>query len=324
MYFCPLKLKLKKMKKISILFLLLFVSFSIKAQTLEELKKAQAPKKAQIAKLQGEVNTLQAKINALPGWRKGAFGTIGASLSGFNNWYARKAPSASAGNIGVTINGYANLIKEDFFWRNSGTINLGWVKLDNKNQDVIGDEDFETATDVFSISSLYGKRLNKKWAISGLGEYRTTLIDNFNKPGYLDVGAGVTYTPTDHLVVVMHPGNYNFVFSNGDTVFESSLGAKIVADYTNKYGKLSVKSNASIFQSYKSADLSNWTLTNSFGYTIWKGIGVGLEIGLRKNKQEALNNALNTTPLTASTVPTFNTVDNNLQSYWLFGLSYAF
>ncbi|MHB0753643.1 DUF3078 domain-containing protein [Polaribacter sp. M15] len=305
------------MKKLSILLVLVGISFSINAQTAEELKKEIAPKKAQISKLQGEVKALQSKIDALPGWRKGAFGTIGASLSGFNNWYARNAPNANAGNIGITINGFANLIEKDFFWRNSGTINLGWVKLDDKSID--GDEDFDTATDVFTISSLYGKRFNKKWALSALGEYRTTIIDNFNNPGYLDLGAGVTWTPTSHLVVVMHPGNYNFVFSSGETVFESSLGAKVVADYTNKYKGLSVKSNLSIFQSYDSGDLSNWTWTNSFGYTLWKGIGLGLEVGLRNNKQEALNNARVDNP-----AETFATVDNKLQSYWLFGLSYAF
>jgi hypothetical protein len=116
----------------------------------------------------------------------------------------------------------------------------------------------------------------------------------------------------------MHPGNYNFVFSSGDTVFNSSLGAKVVADYTNKYGGLSVKSNLSMFQSYKDGDLSNWTFTNSFGYTLWKGIGLGFELGLRNNKQEALNNALPYNP-----TETFASVDNKLQSYWLFGLSYA-
>ena len=103
------------MKKLSILFLLIFVSFSVNAQTAEELKKEQAPKKAKIAKLSGEVKALQAKIDALPGWRKGAFGTIGGSISGFNNWYSRFAPNASAGNIGITVNGFANLIEEDFF-----------------------------------------------------------------------------------------------------------------------------------------------------------------------------------------------------------------
>ena len=305
------------MKKLSILFLLIFVSFSANAQTAEELEKEQAPKKAKIAKLNDEVKALQAKIDALPGWRKGAFGTIGGSLSGFNNWYSRTAPTASAGNIGITVNGFANLIKEDFFWRNSAAVNLGLVKLDVDG--VSGDEGFETATDVFTLSSLYGKRFNKKWALSGLAEYRTTIIDNFNDPSYLDLGAGITWTPTNNLVVVMHPGNYNFVFSSGDTVFESSLGAKIVADYTKKYGKLSVKSNLSIFQSYKTADLSNWTWTNSFGYTIWKGIGLGFELGLRNNKQEALNNAK-----IADANADFSSVDNKIQSYWLFGLSYAF
>jgi len=306
------------MKKLSILFLLVFVSFSVNAQTAEELKKEQAPKKAKIAQLNGEVDALQAKIDALPGWRKGAFGTIGGSISGFNNWYSRSAPNASAGNIGITVNGFANLIEEDFFWRNSGAINVGWVKIDDKD-DVTDSENFETATDVFTLSSLYGKRLNKKWAVSGLAEYRTTIIDNFNDPGYLDLGAGITWTPTNNVVVVVHPGNYNFVFSDGESVFTSSLGAKIVADYTKKYGKLSVKSNLSVFQSYKTANLSNWTWTNSFGYTLWKGIGVGFELGLRNNKQEALNSAKIT-----DANSDFGSVDNKIQSYWLFGLSYAF
>ena len=309
------------MKKLSILLLLVLISFSVKGQTADELKKEQAPKKAKIAKLQGEVKALQAKIDALPGWRKGAFGTIGGSISGFNNWYSKSAPTASAGNIGITVNGFANLIEEDFFWRNSAAVNLGWVKLDEEG--VPGDEGFDATTDVFTISSLYGKRLNKKWALSGLAEYRTTIIDNFNDPGYLDLGIGATWTPTENLVVVIHPGNYNFVFSDGETAFDSSLGAKIVADYTKKYGKLSVKSNLSMFQSYETSDLSNWTFTNSFAYTIWRGIGVGFELGLRKNKQEALND-LQTRAINPSPLAGFNDVDNKLQSYYLFGMSYAF
>tara|TARA_R110001592_G_scaffold127307_2_gene339019 strand:- start:6968 stop:7912 length:945 start_codon:yes stop_codon:yes gene_type:complete len=313
------------MKKLSILLLFVFIGFSINAQTIDELKKTLASKKDSITKLQVKTKAIQGKIDALPGWRKGAFGTVGASLSGFNNWYARSAPNTSAGNIGVTVNAFANLIQKDFFWRNSGTVNLGWVKIDNRD-DPTDSGNFETATDVFTISSLYGKRLNQKWAISGLGEYRTTLLENFNDPGYLDLGAGLTWTPTNNLVVVIHPGNYNFVFSKGNSVFESSLGTKIVADYTTKYNKLSVKSNLSMFQSYKDDDLSNWTFTNSLGYTVWKGIGLGFEFGLRKNKQEALSNALSNFDADANptqTTPTFGNVNNKLQSYWLFGLSYS-
>ncbi len=306
------------MKKIVVLLLLLAAGFSLKAQTADELKKELKSKKDSISNLEKKAKEIQKKIDELPGWRKGAFGTVGMSLSGFSNWYARKAPNTSAGNIGITVNGFANLIEDKFFWRNSATINLGWVKLDDRDDPTDSDA-FETATDVFTVTSLYGRRLNKKWALSGLAEYRTTLIENFNNPGYLDVGAGLTWTPTKKIVVVIHPGNYNFVFSDSGTAFESSLGAKIIADYTAKYNKLSVKSNLSLFQSYNSNDLSNWTWTNSFGYTLWKGIGLGFEFGLRNNRQEALNNALLTNP-----AATFGNIDNKLQSYWLFGLSYSF
>jgi hypothetical protein len=178
------------MKKASILILVFFISLSVKAQTTEALKKEQTLKKNKTEKLQGEIAAIQIKIDALPAWKYGAFGTIGGNISGFNNWYSRTAPAAASGNIGITTNGFTNLIEDDFFWRNSTTINLGWVKLDEKN--ISGDEDFDTATAVFTISSLFGKRFNKKWALSALGEFRTTQIHNFNDPGYLNFGISVT------------------------------------------------------------------------------------------------------------------------------------
>ncbi len=122
-------------------------------------------------------------------------------------------------------------------------------------------------------------------------------------------------------MVVLHPLNYNFVFSSEGDIFESSLGAKIVADYTRKIGAVSFKTNLSLFQSYKSSNLSNWTWINSFGYTLWKNIGVGFDFGLRNNKQEALNYAINT--LNDATA-NFDNVDNKLQTYYMVGLNYSF
>ncbi|EAR02667.1 DUF3078 domain-containing protein [Maribacter sp. HTCC2170] len=291
------------------------------AQTADELKALQGPKKDSIAAIQGRVDALQAKIDALPGWKKGAFGTIGANLSGFSNWYSKGQANSSAGNIGITVNGFANLNQEKFFWRNSGNVNVAWVKFDDKD-DSTDDDSFKEATDVFTITSLYGQKISEKFAISALGEYRTTLLSNFNDPGYLDLGVGGTWTPITDLVIVIHPLNYNFVFSDEDAIFESSLGAKIVADYTRKIGAVNFKTNLSMFNSYKSSNLSNWTWINSLGYTIWNGIGLGFEFGLRNNKQEALNYALNGP--TPDTGATFDNVDNELQTYWLFGLNYAF
>ncbi|MCL5127002.1 DUF3078 domain-containing protein [Algibacter sp. L4_22] len=308
------------MKKTLLLLALCIGMFSVNAQTKEELHTQKAEKQAIADAAQAEANALQAKIDALPGWRKGAFGTIGGSLSNFNNWYSQGTPNNASGNIGFTVNAFANLIEDKFFWRNSLNTNLNWVKLDNKD-DATDDDSFSPTTDVFSISSLYGRNITKTLAASGLAEYRTTLLDNFNDPGYLDLGIGATWTPIENLIVVIHPLNYNFVFADGDSVFDSSLGAKIVADYTRQIGAINFKTNFSTFQSYKSGDLSNFTWSNSFSYTLWKMIGVGFDFGLRSNKQEALNYSIATL---GNTTETFDSVDNKLQSYYTVGLSYKF
>ncbi len=307
------------MKK-AIILVLLLGPFLTMGQTEEELKATQAVKKDSIAAIQGRVDALQAQIDALPGWKLGAFGTIGGSISSFSNWYAQGIPNNSSGDIGITVNGFANRNEEKYFWRNSLNVNLKWVKLDDEDNPN-DEEGFRETTDVFNISTLYGRKLSEKFAISGLSEYRSTILSNFNDPGYLDVGVGATWTPITDLVVVIHPLNYNFVFSSEDDIFESSMGAKIVADYTKKIGAINFKSNLSMFQSYESSNLSNWTWINTFSYTLWKMIGVGFDFGLRDNKQEALNYSINTL---GNAGETFDTVDNDLQSYWTIGLSYNF
>ncbi len=293
-------------------FLMLAITFGF-AQTKEELEAQKAEKQAEADKFQKEASALQAQIDALPGWRIGAFGTIGGSLSNFSEWYSQGTPNNSSGNIGISFNAFANKIEDKYFWRNALTTNFAWVKLDDKdNPD--DSEDFESTSDVFNISSLYGRKLSDKWAVSGLAEYRTTLLDNFNDPGYLDLGAGATWTPIENLIVVIHPLNYNFVFADGENVFDSSMGAKIVADYSRQIGDVSFKTNFSTFQSYEDGNLSNWTWTNAFSYKLWKMIGVGFDFALRSNKQEAANYQ----------GTSLEDADNKLQSYYTIGLSYAF
>ena len=56
-------------------------------------------------------------------------------------------------------------------------------------------------------------------------------------------------------------------------------------------------------------------------------IGVGFDFGLRSNKQEALNYALgqfDPTAIPAEEEPTFENIDNKLQTYYTIGLSYKF
>ncbi|MCB0382092.1 MAG: DUF3078 domain-containing protein, partial [Psychroserpens sp.] len=200
----------KRLLLSSAFMLMMLFGFS---QTKEELQAQKAEKQAVADAAQAEADALQAQIDALPGWRIGAFGTIGGSLSNFNNWYAQGVPNNASGNIGITFNSYANLIQENYFWRNSLNANLNWVKLDNKDTE-LDDDNFNPTTDVFNLSSLYGRNLSEKLAVSALMEYRTTLLDNFNDPGYLDVGVGFTWLPVKDLIVVVHPLNYNFVFAD--------------------------------------------------------------------------------------------------------------
>lgn len=311
------------MKK-TLFFAFFLGAISIQAQTLEELKNTLSIQKDSLKAIQNRINATQSKIDAFPGWKKGAFGTIGGSVTDFNNWYSQKSPNNRSGKIGVTMNAFANLDTKYFFWRNAGNLNLSWVKFDDKDKPN-DNKRWREATDVFNATSLYGMKISESFAISGLGEYRTTILNNFNNPGYLDAGIGATWTPIQDLVVVVHPLNYNMVFSRNESVFQSSYGTKILVDYTRQIKEISFKTNLSLFSSYKSNNLSNWTWNNSFGYTLWKMIGVGFDFGIRNNKQEALKYAIDNFDVTSTDPsPTFDNINNKLQSYWVVGLNYKF
>lgn len=280
-----------------------------KAAQLAELKSQQTSLTAQVNTLQAEVDALTDQITPYPRWTTGAFGNIGLNLANFSDWLSKDAPNTSAASIGLTASAFADMEHEKYFWRNSGSLALGWIKFDNKDIDTDPDG-FQVASDALNITSLFGYKLSSKLAASALAEYRTSVLEGrFNDPGYLDLGVGATWTPLAGLFVVIHPLNFNIVFSDSDFDYQSSTGAKIVANYARKLNNgISWKSNLSIFASYKDMDnLSNWTWVNTFTTAV-KGIGVGLDIGLRKNKQEALAREL---------------ADNPLQTYWILGLSYA-
>jgi hypothetical protein len=305
-----------------IAFLAGLLPIALEAQDLEALKAEQSAKTAQLDSLKAELSALTKQVDGLTGelasikdqltpyprWKKGLLGNLGLSLTTFDNWLPKDQPNTTAVNIGLTSTGFINGEWEKSFWRNSANLTLGWIKFDNRDQpDVEGE--FQVAADALNVISLYGYKLSPKFAISTLGEYRTSVLDGkLNNPGYLDLGMGATWTPVPDLVVVMHPLNYNFVFSSDEFDFQSSLGAKVVADYTKRIVKgLNWRSNLSAFASYEGSDLSNWTWINTFS-TAFKGIGIGLDVGLRNNKQEAL---------------AAGKTDNPLQAYWILGLSYA-
>ena len=318
-------------KKILLLALAIFMVNLMNAQTTaENYKEVIAEKSALIAEKQaaadallGEIAGLKGEIDALPGWEKGISGTVGLNLSSFDNWFTAANPNASSTNLGIGLNGYLNYDEPKYFWRNSASLVIGKSKVEQAASFTLSD--LVTTADALNINSLGGYKLTEKFAISGLADYRTTVLSNFNDPGYLDIGVGGTWLPIANMVVVIHPLNYNIVFSNDENdIFQSSAGAKVLVDYNNKIlnDKVSWKSNASGFFSYKSGDLHNWTWVNSFGFNAFKGIGVGFEFGLRGNKQESLSSVIASRP--DASFENLTSDENPVQSYWLLGLSFGF
>jgi hypothetical protein len=296
---------------------------SLSAQTIEEMTAMKEAKSAELATLQAELDGLKAKVDGLtaevddltdkitpfPRWDIGGHGNIGINLSQYSDWLSRSSPNTVATSLGITGNLFANLDQQKYIWRNSMNFAFGWQRFKD-DDDPDEDGKYKVTSDVFNITSLLGYKLSSKWSVSALAEYRTTILENTNDPGYLDLGAGLTWTPITDLVVVVHPVNYNFVFSKANGYdYMSSLGTKIMADYKLEIVKnLNWKSNFSGFVSYEGSDLSNWMWINGLSTSI-KGFGLGLDFGLRSNKQEALAAGL---------------TDNPLQFYWVFGLTYAF
>lgn len=293
------------------------------AQTKEELNTQKAEKAAQVAELQsqidgikGEISAIDAQLIEFPRWEAGAFGSVGLNFNGFNQWVSRDQANIASSTIGVAMNAYANNFTKKTFWRNGANVNMGWIKFDDKdNPDDV--PEYQKSADAINITSLYGYKFNEKLAASALGEYRSTILSNFNNPGYLDIGLGATWTPVPNLVVVVHPLNQNFVFADENSSYESSMGAKIVADYTKELVKgFNWKSNLSVFQSYKGSELSNWTWINSVAFSIAKGFGVGAELGLRQNRQEI-------TAFNEGKAAIDQLENGTTQVYYVIGLSYS-
>ena len=82
------------MKKVILALCFLIGMSTLNAQTKEELKALQKEKNDSIGVLKGKADAIQAEIDALPGWRLKATGTIGGSISGFNNWYSKESPNS--------------------------------------------------------------------------------------------------------------------------------------------------------------------------------------------------------------------------------------
>ena len=302
-------------------FLLSFICYTGFAQTLEELKTMKAEKEAakqevmdQVKGIDGEIAEINKMIKQFPTWTSGFTGLIGLDFKGASNWYAADVPTNSQTGLGISLNAFANRDAPKYFWWNSASANYSTSKVKN---DLPNEPEQELTSEAsfFGLNSIGGYAITEKIFASAEGRYETTLLE-FNDPGKLIFSAGATWKPIDNLVVIVHPLGYQINFPTNE--FTSSAGAKLGAIYNGTLVPgVEWSSNLNAFLSYSgdddnmysAGDLSNWTWLNTFTVAnIFKGIGLGLNIGLRKDKQLALAKGA---------------TDNPLQSFYNIGLSYS-
>ncbi len=302
-------------KQILLLFAILFIGGIASAQevNVDALKAQIAEKSAMIAEhqakinaLKGEIASLQRKIDLASGWRFNTGGTLGFSLDGFQNWSKQANPNSKVSNIKGFFTGTAYLDKPKYFWRNEGLINVAWNKLILNDKEATEDQKkYQNVADVFTLTSVFGYKIIQDIAISALGQYNSSIVNNFNNPGILDIGAGITWTPhqVPNFLLTVHPLNYHMVFKKGNTDTKSALGTKIFASYyTEIYKGVKWKTSLNGFLEYGKSDpsLNEYTWVNRLSLPLWHGIGIGIGFGLRNSALES----------------------PDLQSYYNIGLSY--
>lgn len=328
--------------------------------SMEEVRKLHTEKVAMMADLQAQMDVIQSDIDlyqnemdGLAGWTKGLNGLIGFNITKSGGWVANPNPRASSSALSIDITAFANYNKNKFFVHNKGIITESWQDVDKSDADraAINDGLFDNGVvDLLNISSLSGYKLTETLALSGLAEFNTS-IRNFISPGTFDIGLGLTWIPSRHLTVTLLPINYHVAFSGVNGLATTgSIGAKLRADYFKDfrvYGKdLTWTSTLTSFIPYQdkssfvyfdpsvmplpeqsdvsgfTAGLFEYTWLNTVSFELWRGIGVGVGWGLRSSDFEA--EKLSDAEITASGCEDCLLSKPGLQTYFNFGLSYAF
>ena len=143
--------------------------------------------------------------------------------------------------------------------------------------------------------------------------------------------------------MIIHPLGFQ---QNWPGEFISVAGAKIGATYAATIIKgISWTSNFSAFipyggsgdvthlniagdeigaVTYETSDLVTWDWLNGFSFSVWKGVGVSFNLGLRGNRQVADLGRLTLIDLDPGAAADLDLDENPLQAYWTLGLGYTF
>lgn len=281
---------------LSILWLFLFIQ-EVKSQSKESPIDTAAVLTELLNNYTNKVDSIKTLLNEQKSrnekpkiWETKFGGLLGFDFNNFMNWVSQGDNSnSSSSSISTSIDGQINKLGNKFFWRNTGKLTLGWRNINNSTTE----SGFQKTIDLLNINTHIGNKVNEKLALSVLGEWRSNLLSQNIAPSYLDMSLGITWTPEEHILAIVHPINYELILGDADA-YESSIGSKLRLAYDHAVSeRLHLKSNLSGFMSYKSlSDLTNYTWTNGVDIKVVENLGIGLEYAMRVSPQEtqALSN----------------------------------
>jgi len=204
----------------------------------------------------------ETKTDSVKAWSVVGQNTLMLNQAAFSNWVA-----GGANNVGWQAGANYNLTyeKDKDLWEN--IIILGYGMNNTKG---VGSRKTQ---DVINLSTNYGRKIGESsWYVSGGAGFISQFapgyddgnnpsaakLSNFMAPGYVNLGVGFTYKPSDNFTMTLRPANARWTF-----VLDKDL------QYAGVYG-LKNNGDSSLFQfgflgtaQYKVQLMENITLMNN-------------------------------------------------------------
>ncbi len=187
------------MKKIYTIALALTLVVNVFAQDKEQTDKVVA----QIAK--------DKKMDEVTGWKKGNIVNLSGAQTYLNQFWQAGGLSSIA--INALYSGFRNYTKGKMLWENKLDLELGAVKLGFTNAST-----WTKANDRIDLTTEFGRQLKEKWYLSGLGNFRSQMLEGFDPtrvrisnslaPAYLTAALGIKYKASDNFKVFFSPLAY--------------------------------------------------------------------------------------------------------------------
>ncbi|MDR0680293.1 MAG: DUF3078 domain-containing protein [Dysgonamonadaceae bacterium] len=273
------------MKKRRILSLLCFwtgISFCVSAQSTKST-----------------VDNLSAYVtkDSIQGWTHSGLVGITFGQTSLHNWVAG-GDNTISGN--VILNGFANYVKDKWFWDNKLSLEYGMVYSSSYN--------WQKNADKINLTSVAGRKITNKWSTSFLLNFNTQFakgynypntenyISTFMAPAYTDAALGFTYKPNKKYTLFISPIAEKVTFVLNDSLssigtfgvergktIKWETGAYLMASTSQTvYGNIGIISSLNLFTPYDknfgNIDV-NWDLLIS--YKIKKMFTATLNTALR-------------------------------------------